>query len=251
MIEITSVNNDIVKETAKLQQKKYRQISGRFLLEGQKLIEEALKSGITVEKVFVIKENYANLKSCNAEIILTNRAVMKKISTTDTAPEIAAVALQPENNIERLKASNKVILLENIADAGNLGTIIRTAAAFKIGSVVLYGDTVDIYNPKCVRSTVGNLWKTNIVHLSNINDLKNYFKDYEILATLPKTKNSVMLKDWKPAKKSLVMFGSEANGLSDELKNLAGKNLTIEMNSDVESLNLGISAGIVMYKMSF
>ena len=85
--------------------------------------------------------------------------------------------------------------------------------------------------------------------MENINTLKNYFDSYERVATLPLVKNSVMFKNWIPAEKTLVMFGSEADGLSDELKEYSTVNLTVEMNNNVESLNLSISAGIIMHKL--
>lgn len=248
-MEITSLNNEIVKQTYRLQQKKYRQETGLFLLEGYKSVYEAVKFGIELERVFILAEKTDRYNFIKKEIIQTNSAILKKISTTDSAPDIVAVGVQPENNLDKLKTSKKVVLLEDISDAGNLGTIIRSAAAFNIDSIILYGNTVDLYNPKCVRSAVGNLWKTNIVCLDSLNQLKEYFGDYERIATLPKTEDGIMLKDWLPDVKSLVMFGSEADGLSDELIGFANKNLTIEMNKDVESLNLSVSASIVMYKM--
>ena len=143
----------------------------------------------------------------------------------------------------------KVILLEGIKDAGNLGTILRTASAFGIDGIVLYGDTVDLYNPKCVRSTVGCLWKTPVIKVENFKGLKDIFTPFERVATLPKGDNVIGLSDYKPNEKVLIMFGSEADGLSDELKSFATKNVTIEMNNSVESLNLGVSASIIMYKM--
>ena len=248
-MEITSVNNELVKQTVKLQQKKYRQENKLFLLEGYKCIFEAVKSGINLQQVFVLKEKVSQYNFIKKEIIETNSAVLKKISTTDSAPEAVAVAEYPLANIENLKNVKKVVLLENISDAGNLGTIIRSAVAFNIDAIVLYGSTVDIYNPKCVRSAVGNLWKINIVQINSTSELNKYFNNFERVATLPKTKNSVWFADWKPSEKTLMMFGSEADGLSDELISYATQNLTIEMNKDVESLNLSVSASVIMYKM--
>ena len=219
-------------------------------MEGGKCVEEAYKNPkIKLERVFVLSEKQNKYSYLDCEVIETTSAVLKKISTTDSAPEIVGIAFQPKNDMELLKKSKRVVLLENISDAGNLGTIIRSASAFNIDSIVLYGDTVDIYNPKCVRSTVGNLWKTNIVTKKTVKELDKYFSDFERVATLPKTQNSIWLKDWNPAEKVLVMFGSEADGLSDELISYATKNLTIEMNKEVESLNLSISTGIIMYKI--
>ena len=136
-------------------------------------------------------------------------------------------------------------MLEDIKDAGNLGTILRTACAFNIDAIVLYGDTVDLYNPKCVRSSVGNLWKIPVFEM---NDL-SIFNDYERVATLPKSDNTIWLKDYIPQEKVLVMFGTESSGLSHKLKDFATKNVTIEMSDKVESLNLSISAGVILYKI--
>ena len=142
-------------------------------------------------------------------------------------------------------------MLENIRDLGNLGTIIRTAVAFGIDSVVLYGETVDLYNPKVVRSAVGNLWKINIVQMKTVEELKKYFSDYDCYGTLPKAENSKYLSDTKfTNEKNVIMFGSEADGLSEELKEFATDNITIEMMGNVESLNLSVSAGVVMYNLS-
>ena len=130
-----------------------------------------------------------------------------------------------------------------------LFTILRTASAFGVDGIVLYGDTVDLYNPKCVRSTVGCLWKTPVVQIKCFDELVSLFSLFERVATLPKGENVVFLNDYIPAEKVLIMFGSEADGLSEELKIFATKNVTIEMVSNVESLNLGVSVAIVAYKI--
>ncbi len=242
-MKITSVNNELVKETAKLLQKKYR--TDYFLLEGEKCVEEAINAGIKIKHLFI--EENCQLFTDIKEKIETNSVILNKISSTTTAPKVVAVG-------EKLKYkwSNKfkrVLLLENIKDAGNLGTIIRTATAFNIDAIILYGDTVDLYNPKTVRSSVGNLWKIPIFEIQDINFLKDNFVHFEKIATLPKSDGSVLLKDFESPEKFLLMFGSEADGLSSELKNFATKNLTIEMMPKVESLNLSISCGIILYKL--
>lgn len=238
-MKITSVNNDLVKETAKLLQRKYRK--DKFLLEGSKCIEEALESGLEIENLFVLEgsNEFKDFKNR----IETTEAVLSKISSTESAPKSVAVAKRLHQ--EWSDDYKKVILLENIKDAGNLGTILRTAAAFNVDAVVLYGDTVDLYNPKCVRSSVGNLWKIPVFELDNL----DRFSDYERVATLPKSEKTVWLKDYKPAEKCLIMFGAESTGLSNELKDLATKNITIEMSDKVESLNLSVSVAVILYKM--
>jgi len=245
-MKITSVNNDLVKETAKLLKGKYRDETGLFLIEGEKGVQEALDAGIEIERIFV-HEGFCEIQYDN--LIETTEAVLSKISDAKSAPKVVAVAKQLKYEIENFKNYKRVILLEGIKDAGNLGTILRTACAFNIDGIVLFGETVDLYNPKTVRSAVGNLWKIPVVKTSDLDCLSKIFTNFERLATLPKGENVVALSDYAPKENVLVMFGSEADGLSEELKSFATKNLTIEMASNVESLNLSISVAIIMYKL--
>ncbi len=265
-IEITSVNNELVKKTAKLQQKKYRDEEKKFLIEGFKAIEEAFKAKIEIEQIFVNKENtvmlnlFQHLISERAfdkvenrtfcTLILTTEAVLKKISTTETPPEAIAVAKQKIFTLEDIKSAKKVILLENIKDLGNLGTILRTAKAFNQDAVILFGDTVDLYNPKCVRSAVGNLWKIPVVQIKDFKIIQSAFASFERVATLPKAQDTILLKKFNVKLPYLIMFGSEAEGLSRNLIDFSTQKVTIEMNRDVESLNLSVSAGIIIYEIS-
>lgn len=247
MQEITSINNDLVKETVKLQQKKYRDKENKFLLEGYKSIEEAFRAGISIEYVFVLKEKASHYNFLSDKLILTNEAVMKKVSTTDSAPDAVGAAYQKKYDKNCLKTSRKVVLLENIKDVGNLGTILRTSVAFNADAIVLYGESADIYNPKCVRSSVGNLWKIPVIYIKDFVDLKELFAGYEKVATLPKAKKN--LKDFCVNEPFVVMFGSEADGLSEKLIELATQEVKIEMSSAVESLNLSVSCAVVLYKL--
>lgn len=237
-MKITSVNNDLIKDTAKLLRGKYRDETGLFLVEGKKGIEEAINAQLEIVHIFSI-EGFEDLP----QRIEVTEPVLKKISDAKTPPKAIAVVKQPQ--YEWSEMFKRVILLEGIKDPGNLGTILRSAAAFKVDAIVLYGDTVDLYNPKCVRSTVGNLWKVPVLKMTDL----NIFKDYERVATLPKGANIIPLKNYKPSEKVLLMFGSEADGLSEELKQIADKNITIETEDNVESLNLSVSASIVMYEL--
>lgn len=248
---ITSVNNDLIKETVKFQQKKYRDKENKFLLEGFKCVEESINAGLDIDYIFVsenkknIIDKYHKLKN---KIIVVTEPVLKKISTTDSAPEIVAVANKRTYQLKDLKSSKKLVLLENIKDLGNLGTIIRTAKAFNTEGIILYGkECADIYNPKCVRATVGNLWKIPFVYSDNLDEIKREFKNFERVATLPRAKNT--LKNFSINSPVIIMFGSEADGLSNELTDFSTKSVKIEMSEDVESLNLSISCAIVLYKL--
>lgn len=245
-MKITSVNNELVKDTAKLLRGKYREETGLFLIEGEKAVKEAIESGIVIVNIFKLEGyNEINYDNC----IETTESVLNKISDAKSAPKVVAVAKQLNYSKEQFCNYKRVVLLEGIKDAGNLGTILRTAAAFGVDGVVLYGETVDLYNPKCVRSAVGNLWKIPVISIKDFNELNRIFTNHERVATLPIGKDVVGLSEYLPSEKNLIMFGSEADGLSNELKAFATKNLTIEMSENVESLNLSVSVAVVMYKL--
>ncbi len=246
-MEITSVNNNLVKEIVKLQQKKYRNQSGKFLLEGYKAIKEAFDAGIEIENIFVEKNHLQEYNFAQNIVIETIEPVLKKLSTTESAPEAVAVGFQKKYDKNILKNTKKVVLLEDIKDLGNLGTIIRSSVAFGTDAIILYGDSVDIYNPKCVRASVGNLWKLPVIHLKDFKELEETFKDFERIATLPRSTN--LLKTFKPSFPCLLMFGSEANGLSEDLINFSTNSVKIEMANTVESLNLASSASIILYEL--
>lgn len=246
-MEITSVNNELVKETAKLQQKKFRDLEKKFILEGFKAIEEAHNLGLTIERIFVLKgktERYAFAKD---KLIETTEAVLKKISTTESAPDAIAVACQKQFDEKSLEHAGKVLLLEGIKDTGNLGTILRSATAFDVDAVILYGNCTDIYNPKCVRASVGNLCKIPVFNMHSIEELNKYFVNFERIATLPRSIN--LLKTFTVKRPMLIMFGSEADGLTEELTKYSTTSVKIEMNPSVESLNLSISCGIILYNI--
>lgn len=246
MQEITSTTNDLIKETAKLQQKKYRIERKLFLLEGEKPLEEALSANIEIQNIFILKDKADKFRNLKDKAILVNDAVMKKIADTKSPPEILAAAKQVEYTPADFKDRNKLILLENIKDSGNLGTIIRTSAALGVEGIVLAGDCADIYNPKTVRSAAGNLFKLPIISVKNISDIKIVFQGYELISTVLDGED---IRKIKTPGKFILMFGSEASGLSEEAKGLAHLKAGILMTNSVESLNLAASAAIAIWEL--
>lgn len=250
MEEITSVNNSKIKEIVKLHQKKYRDESNFFLVEGAKAIEEINNAKIEIEQIFVLKNSSWKLKFPENKVTVVNEAVMKKLSTTESIAEIITLAFKPKTDLVNVKKAKKIALFENIKDAGNLGTIIRSAAAFEVEAILLFGDTVDIYNPKVIRSSASNFFKLPILKISDINVLKTELKDFKIISTGLKSKNNITFNDIKLFDKSLIMFGSEADGLSNELLKLADYNLILDINKNVESLNLAVASSIIFYELN-
>ena len=233
----TSINNPIIKEIKKLQTKKYRDQQGLFLIEGEHLIKEATN----LEKIIVL-DSYEY--KTDIETLVVNEKIMKYISNLDTSPEIMGICRKNSDN----KIGNKVIVLDNIQDPGNLGTIIRSAVAFNFDTILLSQDTVDIYNPKVVRASQGMIFKLNIITtdlLSKLPELKQ--QNYHIIGTDVNEGNSIqeVAKD----EKTCIIMGNEGNGMSEPIKQLCDEFINIEMNDNCESLNVGVAASIIMYEM--
>ena len=243
MQEILSVNNELIKKYSKLKQKKYRNIEQLFLIEGLKCVEDAVLQGVKIENIFILKNKIDKYDFRNA--ISVDEKVMKKLADTENVPEILAVAKMKNFEFSE-KEYNKIAVFEGIKDAGNLGTIIRSACAFGIDAIVLTGDCIDLYNPKVVRSSVGNLFKIPVLKMS-VEEIKNKFKNYSIYSTI--VKGGQDLESITFATKSVVLFGSEADGITKELQEIASEHITLKMAKNVESLNLAITASIIFYKM--
>lgn len=242
MLEITSVQNPLIKEIVKLHQKKYREEF--IIVEGKKALQGAKEAGLEIKYVFSCDDTL--LSEYKNGAYLVNEKVMEKISTTESAPNIMGVVKKPEYKIQNFKNFKKIILLDSIKDSGNLGTIIRTAAAFNIDGIMLFGDCTDEFSPKTIRSAAGNIFKVPIVH-APLEQLKEFKKTHKMLTTVVNSKNSTAsLRAETPV---IIMFGSEAQGLCKELLTLSDISYTIPMKEGVESLNLAVSAGIILYEM--
>lgn len=255
MLEITSLQNPIIKEITALHQKKNRSESGLFLIEGIKGVQEALSCGLEVKNIFINRSSKINsLEFPEEKIYFVDEKILKKISTTETPPDIVAVAYQVKFSLKDLFKGNNalIIVLENIKDAGNLGTIIRTAKAANVSGIILTGECIDIYNPKVVRSSAANLWKIPVVYFEKISDLRQELEKYgyfQFLATkVGNDEKQSLYYEFDYKQPTVIFFGSEAEGLSDKLANQADRFIKIPMNEEVESLNLSISAGIIIYE---
>lgn len=244
MKELTSLNNELVKFVSSLSQKKYRDEHNLFITEGEKGLEGALKSGFKIRYIFTL--NDIKLKDFDDILYKVNEKVMKKISTTESAAPVLAVVEKKKYCVQ--KEYSRVILLENIKDNGNLGTVIRSAGAFNIDAVILLGECCDLYSPKTIRSSVGTFFSVPVIEYKSTDKLKNDFKDYNFISTNLHKKSDISLSEIKD--KFVLMFGSEADGLSEETTKLANKNFILPINSKVESLNLATALSIVLYEIS-
>lgn len=276
MIEITSKSNNIIKNLKSLNEKKGRKINNSFYLEGIKIVLEVIEK---IEKG-LIKEDSVNCIIFSEEILLsTNSEITEKlikklkkidkeykipmIQTTKNILEYISNTVTPQGVIVEIKKDFKennfkdiskiqdetIIILDNIQDAGNLGTIIRTANAFDVKTIFCTKDTVDAYSPKVLRSTMGAILTVNVIYLNDeeilytMNDFKN--KGYNIFVTNLKAKKSITKIDY--TKNKIFVFGNESNGVSNKICNLSTENVIIPMSNNQESLNVAISSGILLY----
>ena len=249
MKKITSKDNEKIKYVAKLiLNKKFRETEKKFVVEGFKAVYEACCFGLKLREVFVHHSFLEKFEFLDEnKLTLVDDNILKKISTTESFSKCVAVFDMLDYSLNDLKTKNTIVLLENIKDGGNLGTIIRSANAFGVDGIVLYGDTIDLYNPKVIRSSVGNFLKIPIVKVNDIEAIKTTFKLHAFYAT--KVDTDVDLKTIKFEEKKVIMFGSEAEGLSNKLFDLADNFFTIKMQNRVESLNLSVAASIVFYSL--
>lgn len=239
---ITSLDNDNVKKWKKLCKKKYRDEFGIYLVEGEHLVEEAYKSGV-LDKVIVLDgESYSY-----DNIIYVSYEVMKAISSLDTPNRIMGVCKKKESS-ELL--GKRYLLLDGVQDPGNLGTIVRSAVAFNIDTIVLSNDTVDLYNPKVLRSTQGMIFHTNIIECDLI-DVISKLHDKNITVYGTDVNNGIDARELSSLDKTsfALVMGNEGNGVRKEVKELCDKNLYINMNENVESLNVGVATSILLYEL--
>ena len=242
MDTIVSLQNSQVKKWASLHQKKYRDEHGLFLVENEHLIEEALKSNVVKE--IIIKENEED-KYSFSKTTYVSEEVMKKICNSTSVAKYVAVCEKVQLDVNNPK---RVVLLDNVQDPGNLGTIIRTCVAFGYDALYLSKDACDAYNDKCLQATQGAIFYLPIYRGELKDFINNIKKDgFEVIGT--SLRDSICLKELEEKEKMAFVFGSEGNGISDNVLDLCDKKVIIEMN-DFESLNVAVASGIVLYKFS-
>lgn len=238
-MEITSINNDKVKYWAHLHEKKFRDQEQLFLVEGDHLVNEAIKNGLAKEIISL--DDFTN----ELPTYKVTEEIMKKISSQQTISRVCAVCYKKKETT----LGSKILCLDNIQDPGNLGTIIRTAVAFSFDTIILNDESVDLYNDKVIRSCEGMIFNINIIRcnlVDKLNDLKQL--GYTLYTTSVKDNNQLKEIDFE--KKLAIVLGNEGNGVSKEVSELCNNTLYIPMNNNCESLNVAIAASIIMYEVS-
>lgn len=237
---IKSLQNQKVKELSKLNQKKYREQEGKFLVCGEHLVEEACKSGYLRE----VWQTEDYQKNFDVPTMYVSYEVLKKISNLETPQQVIGVCQKKKEGL----IGKPLLLIDDLQDPGNLGTILRSAVAFNVDTVVLSPNCVDLYNDKVIRASEGMLFHLNIIK----RDLKEFIlklrdEQYVILGT--KVDGGTDLEQIVKSDKMAFIVGNEGAGVKTELLEECDDYLYIPMNKNCESLNVGVATGIILYSL--
>ena len=252
---ITSTSNPQVKRLLQLQKKsKARNEEGVFVVEGLRMFVEVPKE--RVEKVYVSETLYNKKKhALNWEefpLEILSDSVFKHVSDTQTPQGVLCIVKQKEHDIATLLSIENphFMVLDNLQDPGNLGTIVRTAEGAGVDAVFMSKDCVDIYNPKTIRSTMGSIYRMPTIYIEDTVKLLELFKEKGIksYAAHLDGKNSYDKEDYRTG--TAILIGNEGNGLRDEVSNKADIWVRIPMEGQVESLNAAIAASVLMFEVA-
>ena len=242
---ITSKDNEIIKNIKKLKEKKYRLDS--YIVEGIKMVKEAINENQEIALIAIREDFKIDFDTKNIKTVTISNKIFNDISDVKTPQGILAIIKKNQNNQIETN-SNYILALDSLQDPGNMGTIIRTADSANINQIIINKTTVDPYSPKVIRSTMGAIYRTNIIE---VEDLKTTLKEiqskgFQIITTDLKATQSIY--DINYNNKTVVVIGNEANGVSQEILQTADKKVTIPMLGKTESLNASIAASIMIYE---
>lgn len=259
MNTIFSKSNDKVKFIKNLNEKKYRNKTNSFYLEGVKVVNEILDKAIDIEFIAYSKsilcttnggkELLNRIESIDVEVLDFDENIFKYVTDTVNPQGVLVVLKMPEYNLkeELEKEDGNILILDKIQDPGNMGTIIRSSNAFGVNVIICIKDTVDCYSPKVLRSTMGGILNTKIIYVEDYSFL-NVLKEsgYEIVATSLNANTSLETLNYK--NKYAFAMGNEANGISKELENNSNISIKIPMEDKIESLNVSVATSIILYE---
>ena len=236
----SSKDNKKIKYIKKLNEKKYRDEFNEFLIEGEHLVQEAYKCGVLKELILLDGIEL----DINVPKIYVTESIMNYISELNTRCGVIGICRKKRDKL----MGNRLLILDDIQDPGNMGTIIRSSVAFNIDTIILSKGCVDIYNSKVLRATQGMIFNINIV----ICDLESIIKDlkgeYKILGT--DVNNGKDLKSIEKVEKFAIIMGNEGNGVKSSLLDLCDDYIHIDMNNNCESLNVAVATSIILYELN-
>lgn len=252
---ISSKENEFIKHIKKLKDKKYRDINKEFIVEGIKLIKEAIEEKAEIKQI-VICDNCQNTdiipkelmyEIAKYECIYVTEKIFSSITDVNTPQGILAIIGRNNEETHIDYTQDIIIALDDIQDPGNLGTILRTIDSIGLNQILVSKGTADSYNSKVVRSTMGAIFRVKIIECE---DLEKTLKEvkrqkYELVITSLQTKNSIYDIEYN---KKVIVIGNEGNGVSKKIQDMADVKVKIPMIGKTESLNASVATGIVLYE---
>ncbi len=255
MQTITSKDNELIKHIRKLKDKKYRDESNEYVVEGVKLVEEAVKENAKIKQIIVCEDTtrtyeiptHIMLEIAKYECISVSDKIFNIITQVTNPQGIMAIIEKNAQDAQIDYSQDIIVVLDDVQDPGNLGTILRTVDSIGLNQIIVSKGTADAFNSKVVRSTMGAIFRIKIIEVENLAQVikemrKHHFK---LMVTSLQTKNSIYDIDFN---KKIIVIGNEANGVSKEIQDMADEKAKIPMLGRTESLNASVAAGVVMYE---
>ena len=238
---ISSLDNKTIKDLRKLNEKKYRDKEKKFLIEGEHLVKEAYKANLLEEVILWDFDVDYDVKKT-----FVSENVMKSLSNLNTPYNIIGLC---KMKYEEIDYGNKILILDNVQDPGNLGTIIRSSVAFNVDTLIISDTSVDLYNSKVLRASQGMNFHINIVRRNIEKEIINLKeKKYKIYGT--NVRDGIDIKNVEKNNKYAIIMGNEGSGMSKNIEKLCDKNIYVNINKKCESLNVSVAASIILYELS-
>lgn len=256
---ITSAQNKLIKEVKGLARKRERSKTGLFVAEGLRFVQSALDVKAQVEYILYSESIFRTEEGCQliksleatqAKVMEIDDKLMAELSDTQSPQGIIAVVNQPKYTWQDInKDKGFILILDRLQDPGNLGTIIRTADAAGADGLVLTKGSVDVYNPKVLRSTMGSIFEMPILEGLEWEEIQSHLSQagYEVYATALEDSVDYDTPDYKNA--SALIIGNEANGISSQILDSVDTKVKIPIVGSAESLNAGVAAAVMMYEV--
>ena len=255
MQTITSKDNELIKHIRKLKDKKYRDESNEYVVEGVKLVEEAVKENAKIKQIIVCEDTtrtyeiptHIMFEIAKYECIYVSDKIFNIITQVTNPQGIMAIIEKNAQDTQIDYTQDIIVALDDVQDPGNLGTILRTVDSIGLNQIIVSKGTADAFNSKVVRSTMGAIFRIKIIE---VEDLAQAIKEmrkhhFKLMVTSLQTENSIFDIDFN---KKIIVIGNEANGVSKEIQDMADEKAKIPMLGRTESLNASVAAGVVMYE---
>ena len=255
MQTITSKDNELIKHIRKLKDKKYRDESNEYVVEGVKLVEEAVKENAKIKQIIVCEDTTRTyeiptnimLEIAKYECISVSDKIFNIITQVTNPQGIMAIIEKNAQNAKIDYTQDIIVALDDIQDPGNLGTILRTVDSVGLNQILVSKGTADCYNPKVVRSTMGAIFRVKIIECENLEKTLKEVRKHKFKLVVTSLQTEKSLYDVKFDKK-VIVIGNEANGVEPNIQDMADEKIKIPMLGKTESLNASVATGIVLYE---